>query len=323
MMEPIDGLAHLQASLIEIYKTAFQRFLAQKWWPALLWTSLLQFLPFTATILAACNGHHELCQRRYSEVTFIGSHNSAFVGPTPSHNQYVSVTRQLQLGVRFLQAQTHDKAGTIEMCHTYCWELDSGSLAMYLREIGTWMDDHPNEVVTLLLTNGDAIPVREFDVVFESTGLKKHVFHPQRRIMPKMEWPTLGELIDAKTRLVVFMDYHTDRGRFDYIISQFDHFWETPYGITNKRFPTCRVDRPLFGDPHRLMGIMNHMLNFRIGNVVFPDQVDAKTTNSLASITKQVNLCESQGKPQPNVILLDYVNVGDAQQAQLAFNGLA
>lgn len=40
MMEPIDGLAHLQASLIEIYKTAFQRFLAQKWWPALLWTSV-------------------------------------------------------------------------------------------------------------------------------------------------------------------------------------------------------------------------------------------------------------------------------------------
>lgn len=228
-MEPIDGLAHLQVSLEEIYNTAVQGFLAQKWWPALLWTSvsyrymlnvsgltanssrsyhakkLLQLLTFTATILAACNGHHELCQRRYSEVTFIGSHNSAFVGPTPSHNQYVSVTRQLQLGVRFLQAQTHDKAGTIEMCHTYCWELDSGSLAMYLREIGTWMDDHPNEVVTLLLTNGDAIPVREFDVVFESTGLKKHVFHPQRRIMSKTEWPTLGELIDAKTRLVVFM----------------------------------------------------------------------------------------------------------------------
>ena len=55
---------------------------------------------------ATCNGHDELCGRRYSDVTLIGSHNSAFVGDSPAHNQYVSVTRQLDLGVRFLQAQT-------------------------------------------------------------------------------------------------------------------------------------------------------------------------------------------------------------------------
>ncbi|KAG5937912.1 hypothetical protein E4U53_008112 [Claviceps sorghi] len=191
------------------------------------------------------------------------------------------------------------------MCHTYCWELDSGSLATYLREIVAWMNRNPHEVVTLLLTNGDGIPVHEYDAVFESTGLKKYVFHPAgRRRMSKTEWPTLGQLIDAKTRLVVFMDYFTDRGRVDYIISQFDHYWETPYGITDENFPTCSVDRPLFGNPQRLMGIMNHMLNFRIGDIVFPDQMDAQTTNSLDSITKQVNLCESQGKPQPNVILV-------------------
>lgn len=51
---------------------------------------------------------------------------------------------------------------------------------------------------------------------------------------------------------------------------------------------------------------MNHMLNFKIGDIVFPDQVDAETTNSLDSITRQVNLCESQGKPQPNVILVGF-----------------
>ncbi|KAG5926301.1 hypothetical protein E4U42_003448 [Claviceps africana] len=323
-MECFDGLAHLQTSLADAYNTAIQTLLAQECWPLLLWTWLLRLLPFTATVLAACNGHHELCQKKYSDVTFIGSHNSAFVGPTLTHNQFVSVTDQLKLGVRFLQAQTHNKGGTIEMCHTYCWELDSGSLATYLREIAAWMNSNPREVVTLLLTNGDGIPVHEYDAVFESTGLKKHVFYPGgRRRISKTEWPTLGQLIDAKTRLVVFMDYFTDRSRVDYIINQFDHYWETPYGITDKNFPTCRVDRPLFGNPQRLMGIMNHMLNFKIGDIVFPDQMDAQKTNSLDSITKQVYLCESQGKPQPNVILLDYINVGEAQKAQLTFNGLA
>ena len=52
------------------------------------------------------------------------------------------------------------------------------------------------------------------------------------------------------------------------------------------------------------MGLMNHMLNYKIGDVVFPDQVDTITVNSLDSINKQVNLCKSQGKPQPNVVLV-------------------
>ncbi|KAG6041703.1 hypothetical protein E4U41_002786 [Claviceps citrina] len=318
-MERIDGLAHLQTSFGEAYEKAVQALFAQEWWPVVLWKSLL---PFTTTVLAACNGHSELCDRRYSEVTFVGSHNSAFVGPTPTHNQYVSVADQLRLGVRFLQAQTHSKAGVIEMCHTFCWELDAGSLARYLGEIAAWMDGNPDEVVTLLLTNGDGIPVHEFDAVFESAGLKKYAFRPGKSLA-KAEWPSLGQLIVKKTRLVVFMDGHTDRTKVDYLLSQFDYFWETPYGVTNKNFPTCSVDRPRGGDPQRLMGIMNHMLNFRIGDIVFPDQMDAKTTNSLGSITKQVDLCESQGKPQPNVILLDYINVGEAQKAQLIFNGLA
>lgn len=320
-MDRIDGLTHPQTSLEEAYKAAVQTLLAQEWWP-LLWTSLLQLLPFTATVLTACNGHAELCGKKYSEVTFVGSHDSAFVGPTPIHNQYVSVTDQLRLGVRFLQAQTHSKYGAIEMCHTHCWELDSGSLAKYLQEIATWMNSNPNEVVTLLLTNGDAIPVQRFDAAFESTGLKNYAFHPNGRLS-KDDWPTLQQLIDAETRLVVFMDYNTDQRTVDYLINEFDYFWETPYGITDENFPTCSVDRPPDGDPQMLMGIMNHMLNFRIGGIVFPDQVDAKTTNSLGSIARQVNLCESQGKQQPNVILLDYINIGDAQMAQLTFNGLA
>ncbi|KHN99431.1 uncharacterized protein MAM_03129 [Metarhizium album ARSEF 1941] len=283
---------------------------------------LRRLVPFTATVLAACNGHSELCGKKYSEVTFVGSHDSAFVGRSLAHNQYVSVTKQLNLGVRFLQAQTHDKLGTIEMCHTFCWELDSGTLRKYLQEIADWMHGNPNEVVTLLLTNKDAIPVRQFDAVFQSTGLSQYAFHPQG-VLSKDRWPTLQQLLDAETRLVVFMDYHSDQSKVDYIIGQFDYFWETPYGITDKNFPTCSVDRPRGGDPKTLLGIMNHMLNFKIGDIVVPDQINTKRTNSVGSILQQVDLCESQGKPQPNVILLDHINIGEAQQAQLKLNAFA
>lgn len=109
------------------------------------------WLGLATIVLAACNGQDALCSRPYSNVTFVGSHDSAFVGPLPTQNQLLSVGDQLGLGVRFLQAQTHDLDGTIEMCHTSCIELDAGTLTDYLKPIKTFMDANPNEVVTLLL----------------------------------------------------------------------------------------------------------------------------------------------------------------------------
>ncbi|KAJ4133586.1 hypothetical protein NW768_005173 [Fusarium equiseti] len=276
---------------------------------------------FTATAWAACNGHDELCSRRYSEITFIGTHNSAFVGKGPSHNQYVSVTEQLDLGVRFLQAQTQDKNGDIQMCHTACWLLDAGPLEDYLAEISSWMVKNPDEVVTLLLTNRDAIAIEKFDNAFNSTGLKPLVFRTEKKLTLN-EWPTLQELLDNGTRLLVFMDFNMDESKVDYILNEFDYYWETPFGVTDPSFPTCEVDRPKNGNPAELMGMMNHMLNDKVLDIVIPNQRDAKKTNSANSIQGQVALCEGEWSKTPNVVLLDWVNVGDAMEVQLVLNGL-
>ena len=76
----------------------------------------------------ACNGNAALCSRLYSNVTQIGSHDSAFVGMSLTDNQLLSVTDQLDAGIRFLQAQTHVENGGLELCHTSCTELDAGPL---------------------------------------------------------------------------------------------------------------------------------------------------------------------------------------------------
>ncbi|KAH8699669.1 PLC-like phosphodiesterase [Ilyonectria robusta] len=281
----------------------------------------LSVVPFVGAALAACNGHDDLCDRKYSDISFVGSHNSAFVGITPVHNQYKSVTEQLDLGVRFLQAQTQDKDGEIEMCHTYCWELDEGPLTQYLQEVADWMGKNPDEVVTMLLTNIDAISVTMFDDAFDSTGLKQYVFHPEKK-MALDEWPTLQKLLDDGTRLIVFMDYNMDESKVDYIINEFDYFWETPFGETDSDFPTCEVDRPENGDPSELMGIMNHMLNYDLLGIAVPKQEAADETNSEESIQKQVDLCEGQWGEKPNVVLLDWINIGDAIDMQVSLNGL-
>lgn len=76
------------------------------------------------TVAQVCNGHAELCGRKWSNVSEIGTHDSAFVGDLPTQNQDIDVTAQLNSGVRFLQAQTHYFLGQLRLCHTSCWELN-------------------------------------------------------------------------------------------------------------------------------------------------------------------------------------------------------
>ncbi|POS75405.1 hypothetical protein DHEL01_v206197 [Diaporthe helianthi] len=275
-----------------------------------------------ATIaLAACNGQDALCSRSYGNVTFVGSHNSAFVGLLPSQNQLLSVEDQLGLGVRFLQAQTHNLDGTIEMCHTSCIELDQGSLTEYLEPIKTFMDANPNEVVSLLLTNGDDIPVSRFADVFAAVGLEQYAFTPSGALSLD-QWPTLQTMIDDGTRLVIWMDYNSDTAATPYILDEFAYYFETSYEVTDDAFPSCAIDRPSAANADGRMGLVNHMLHVDIFGIQIPDLINANKTNSLSSIDAQAGICEGLYGRTPNVILLDYVNLGDAMGAQAALNGL-
>lgn len=153
-----------------------------------------------------CNGKAEYCSRIYSNVTFVGAHDSAFVGSEVSDNQDISVTDQLNLGIRYLQGQTHKNAlGDLEMCHTSCFLLDAGSLESYLGTVKSWLDSNANEVVTMLLTNGDSLDVSEFDTAFKDAGMDTYAFVPSSNPLPIASWPTLSDMIDAGTRLVVFL----------------------------------------------------------------------------------------------------------------------
>jgi hypothetical protein len=141
-----------------------------------------------------------------SNISLIGTHDSAFVGELPQDNQGVQLTAQLDAGVRFLQGQTHVNAfGLLSMCHTDCFLLDAGTLQGYLTTVKGWLDKHPNEVVTLLLTNGDNVDVSMFDTSFKNSGIQKYVYTPPSSPVSYNAWPTLQKMISANTRLVVFL----------------------------------------------------------------------------------------------------------------------
>lgn len=162
---------------------------------------LESFVILGSAAAATCNGHSELCSRKYSNVTQSG-HTILHLSVSCLRTISSSVTEQLNGGVRSLQAQSHLKDGVIQLCHTSCDLKDAGPLVDYLTTIKTWMDSNPDEVITVLLTNGDGVPVNQFGTDMTTSGLATYAISPEKH--PALgDWPTLQQLIDAKTRLVM------------------------------------------------------------------------------------------------------------------------
>ncbi|KAJ5143611.1 uncharacterized protein N7515_002398 [Penicillium bovifimosum] len=250
-----------------------------------------------------------------------------FVGPLPQHNQNIDIEAQLDMGIRYLQGQTHRSVlvnTTIELCHTSCFLEDAGSLKSFLKTIKKWLDAHPDEVVTLLLTNGDSVPVTEFGDTFASSGIADYAYTPSANPLLIADWPTLGDLISSGKRLVVFLDYGADPSKVDYILDEFAYYFETAYDITDSSFSSCSIDRPSGAAGEGRMGIVNHFLDIDLFGVLIPARDKADTTNAATgpgSIGAQAALCAGLYGRAPNVVLADFVDKGEVIKAQNSLNG--
>ena len=291
----------------------------------------------------ACNGSPAFCDRKYSNITLVGAHDSPFVGPLAQHNQNIDVVKQLNLGIRFLQGQVHlsprrtwteeNKTATsrpepvLELCHTSCFLEDAGTLEKYLATVKKWMDteENANEVVTMLFVNWDAVGMDVFDQAFERSGIKKYVFDPGPKVLTINEWPSLMEMIYVGQRLVVFLDYGASPiSPYSYILDEFAYFFETPFDTTDPTFSDCSVHRPPAVSPtERGMYIVNHFLDIEIMGVYIPDRVHAPRTNAVrgyGSIGEQCDLCLAVAGRMPNVVLVDFVDQGNVIEAQRVLN---
>ncbi|KAF8345095.1 PLC-like phosphodiesterase [Amanita rubescens] len=275
-----------------------------------------------------CNGHAELCSRSYGNVTFIGSHDSFAYSDDPlflSADQQVDILTQLRLGVRLLQAQSHMWNGQLTFCHTSCLLYYGGTVLDYLIKVKSFLDENPTEVLTLLFTNPESQPVSTvWAPVFDQAGLTSYIYVPPNVPMKYSDWPTLGEMIDSGKRVVMFLDYGANTTQVDFILPEFQMIWETPYGYINASFP-CSISRtsgPLSDEDHMYM--INHSLNNDIFGLVISDPEAASIVNGDMSILNNAYGCTPlAGNRNPNFLLLDFVNQGDAFHAADILNNLA
>jgi len=235
-------------------------------------------------------------------------------------NQDQNITTQLNDGIRMLQMQTHSENGVIHLCHTSCTLYNGGTLEDYLKTVGAWLDENPNEVLSLLIANLDNIPAAEYDPVFKAAGLDTISFAPEISPLTAASWPTLGAMIDSGKRLVTFLDNGADP-TIPYILDEFSNVWETAFNVLDPAFD-CNVNRTQ-GDPTTQLYLINHFLDKVVFNQPVPDVDRANVTNAatgLGSLGAHVETCVAQNTRPPNFLLVDFYEFGGGSVFEVAAN---
>lgn len=258
----------------------------------------------------------------YDKVAFLMAHN-AFSSAAHNigglyKNQDISIPKQLDFGVRGLMMDIYYKssyegADQIFMCHgpdcngsgVLRDEAFPRAFVYYLNLVMTFMDEHPNAVITMILQDG-AIPSSKMGLVWQQVvdaGLDAEYYDPTGsdwNVMSEGSWPTIQWMIDNHKRLVIFSNT-TENQYFPY---QWTFSVENDYGSV--AFNQCpkRSESDALDNTAKLLFVMNHFRSFLLG-------VDATADNNYNQLIKKVdNYCQPEASRYPNFVAVDFVEQG-------------
>jgi len=287
-----------------------------------------------AVAQTACNNSPDLCSRQYNNITHLGAHDSPFLRDettsySTSGNQFYNSTVQLEAGVRLLTAQVHSQNGSLHLCHSDCDLLDAGTLSNWLGEVKSFMDDNPNEVVTILLVNSDDASASDLAAEYEAAGVDSYSYVPSSA-SASSTWPTLQSLISSNTRLINFVASLDSNTAAPYLLDEFTYVFENAYENSQFSDFSCTPNRPSglsSGSTGGRMALMNHFLysNQAFG-IQSPDIGNITTTNAPGNSTgmlgTQLGQCTKEYGTQPTFVLVDFFNVGPAIESVDSANGV-
>jgi hypothetical protein len=262
----------------------------------------------TPPTVTVCNGHAALCDRAYDDVSVVMTHNamSTVEDDWAPPNQGRRLWRQLEDGVRGFMLDVHEDDGQVLLCHSFC-SLGSRPFADGLRDIRVFLDCHPGEVVTIVLES--YVTEAQIEAAFVESGLDGYL-HAQPLGDP---WPTLGEMIAAGGRVVVFTA--DDSRTLPWHHYSYDYAWENPYSARTPGDLSCAEDR---GSRTSSLWIFNHFLTITGGSADLAEMV-----NHDPFFTTRVEGCRADaGDDLPNFVTVDFYDVGDVFAVVDALNGL-
>jgi hypothetical protein len=236
-----------------------------------------------------------------------------------------------------LTAQVHRSNGAWRLCHTSCDLLDAGLLSDWLDDIKTWMDQNPNDVVSLLLVNSDKAKPADLATEFTKSGITKYKYTPPSTNSQQAEWPTLQTLISANTRLMTFVA-SLDTAQIDntnsYLMNEFTFIFENPFEVSDPKNFTCTADRPsgLRGQTAEAvssgrMPLQNHFLyDTELFGIEAPNEDNITSTNALSvkpgNMGDAAKKCQQEWGKLPVFILVDFFDQGPAIATVDSLNGV-
>ncbi len=259
---------------------------------------------------AQCNGSLDLCSKQYNEVAYLTTHN-AFNSDQDGllfPNQTYNIASQLNDGVRGLMIDVYDLFGTPTAYHSI-FALGTIPLSDILNDIKTFLDNNPNEVITIILEC--YVTANDIEDEITQSGLSNYLY------THNTVWPTLQNMIDNDNRLVIFSDVDDASSSQDWYHYVWEYAVETHYSVGNINDFTCDFNR---GDPLNDLFIFNHFVtDATLGYGLYTESNDV---NANPFFINRALECQNQTNKFPNFVTVDYYELGDGLAVVDQLNGV-
>ena len=257
----------------------------------------LQFLMHIS--YAQCNGSLNLCSKQYNEVAYLTTHN-AFNSDEDGllfPNQTYNIASQLNDGVRGLMIDVYDHFGTPTAYHSI-FALGTIPLSDIFNNIKTFLDNNPNEIITIILEC--YVTANDIEDEINQSGLSNYLYEHNST------WSTLQNMIDNDNRLVIFSDVDDANSSQNWYHYIWDYAVETHYSVGAINDFTCDFNR---GDPINDLFIFNHFVtDATLGYGLYNESNDVNSNPFF--INRALN-CQNQTNKFPNFVTIDYYELGD------------
>ena len=263
--------------------------------------SILLFLLISIQIShAQCNGSLDLCSKQYNEVAYLTTHN-AFNSDQDGllfPNQTYNIVSQLNDGVRSMMIDVYNNLFGTPVAYHSIIALGYIPLSDIFNDIKNFLDNNPNEIVTIILEC--YVTANDIEDEINQSGLSNYLY------THNSTWPTLQKMIDNDNRLVIFTDVddaNSSQSWYHYI---WDHAIETHFSVNTINEFSCDFNR---GDPLNDLFILNHFVtDANLGHGLYTESNDVNANPFF--ITRALD-CQTQTNKLPNFVTVDYYELGD------------
>jgi hypothetical protein len=262
------------------------------------------------TSFAQCNGSLDLCPKQYNEVSYLTTHN-AFNSDEDGllfPNQTYNIASQLNDGVRGLMIDVYDYFGTPTAYHSV-FMLGTIPLSDIFNDIKTFLDNNPNEVVTIILEC--YVTANDIESEINQSGLSNYLY------THNSVWPTLQNMIDNDNRLVILSDVDDASSSQNWYHYVWDYAVETHYSVGTINDFTCDFNR---GNPANDLLIFNHFVTD--ANLGYGLYTESNNVNANTFFINRALDCQNQTNKFPNFVTVDYYELGDGLDVVDQLNGI-